>query len=71
MNWIKCKDQLPDDNELVLVVNIDESDWEVTVGEYSATGWRVLNALGVINSTGYFPTSEFTHWMTLPEKPTE
>jgi len=70
MNWIKCKDQLPNDNELVLVVNVDESNWEVTVGEYSSTGWRVLNALGVVNSTGYFSTSEFTHWMHLPEKPT-
>lgn len=71
MNWIKCEDQLPNDNELVIVVNMNESDWEVTVGECSATGWRVLNALGVVNSTGYFPINTFTHWIPLPEKPTE
>ena len=71
MNWNKCEDQLPKMDELVLICNPEDDHWDVTVGELAFSGWRVLNALGVIECTGYFSLKTFTHWMPLPEKPTE
>ena len=71
MNWIKCEDQLPKVNELVIVAS-EKPNWEITVAEYTFQDeWRVLMSLGTIGGTDYFPVKEFSHWMSLPEKPTE
>lgn len=64
MEWIKCGDRLPDNTEFVLC--IEKRSGYGTYGQpfvcwHDGDGW--------VGKTNYRPT--VTHWMPLPEPPTE
>jgi predicted RNA-binding Zn-ribbon protein involved in translation (DUF1610 family) len=63
--WILVSERLPEKNEPVCVV----CGGKVTVGTYSPMmdDWWAL----VLPVTGIQPTDNVTHWMPLPEPPTE
>ncbi|NBW15952.1 MAG: DUF551 domain-containing protein [Caulobacteraceae bacterium] len=59
--WIPVADRVPERNEMVCVMCGDR----VTVGTYSPSfedWWAVL-----IESAGFEPTPEVTHWMPMPQ----
>ena len=64
MEWIKCSERLPDNTEFVLC--IEKRSGYGTYGQpfvcwHDGDGW--------VGKTNYRPT--VTHWMPLPEPPTE
>lgn len=63
MEWIKCSDQFPEEEEMVLLC--DYLEGFVTAGYYQSyfagEGWRV--------NGGFLNINEFTHWMPLPNPP--
>ncbi|WP_423066276.1 DUF551 domain-containing protein [Enterobacter kobei] len=64
MEWIKCSDRIPGNTEFVLC--IEKRSGYGTYGKpfvcwHDGDGW--------VGKTNYRPT--VTHWMTLPEPPTE
>ena len=64
MEWIKCSQRMPDNTEFVLC--IEKRSGYGTYGQpfvcwHDGDGW--------VGKTNYRPT--VTHWMQLPEPPTE
>ena len=71
MNWIKISDQLPQENEYILISN----GIDVHYGHLESPGYiRHIKTkpyhFFAINEYCY-PIEEFTHWMPLPEPPSE
>jgi hypothetical protein len=69
MKWISVKDKLPEFDTEVLISKYNDY---VTIGELATYGkWRVLNGLGVVESTLYYDLDDglITHWMPLPNPP--
>lgn len=69
MNWIKCKDKLPETKKRVFL-------WSVHYGSYGEL------CFGYLNEQGYFqvhwhegqpdiltPIADVTHWAEWPDKP--
>jgi hypothetical protein len=66
MEWIKTIERLPQEETEVIVTNGNY----VTIGELANYGqWRVLNGLGIVESTIYLDKNRITHWMPLPGLP--
>jgi len=60
MEWIKVEDRLP---EIGVNVFIYESDGMMEIGEYNVDSW--------IESRECILRDDVTHWMPLPEPPTD
>ena len=58
ITWIDARNQLPDEDETVLIA---ESDGEVSSGFLDEGGWRYTSADRVI--------AEVTHWADMPAAP--
>lgn len=66
-NWIETKNELPNfDTEVLVVYHGD-----VWIGELHPNNdeFRLLNGLGVCESTRYVDKEYITHWMQFPEPP--
>jgi hypothetical protein len=61
MNWISVKDRLPDDYSDVLVYDYDGMQYDI--GWYDFEGYK-----GWVNTN---MEDSITHWMPLPEPPSE
>ena len=57
-NWIPTENELPDDNETVIVHALD-NDPPVWLGYYDAGDWYSVDSFACY----------VTHWMPLPEPP--
>jgi hypothetical protein len=74
MEWIRAKDRLPEERELVIVADF-ATNRKVNLGRLEDIGcgnyqWAVGEANGLMYFHGkYF--ERITHWMPLPEPPKE
>ena len=59
--WIKCENALPNDEDDVLVVAVDNGDAEIRIGFYSLGTWY--------SHTDDDKLAKVTHWMLLPDLP--
>lgn len=72
--WIKCSDRLPERGQEVLAYNENFNCYEVTSYNYYLTDkyepvGELFKKLEVSNLM--WQNNEVTHWMPLPEPPTE
>ena len=64
-NWIKCSDQLPEKDVMVLLYYGDLDMFPMVIGKYfEEGGWEIETPEGDI-----YMDEAPTHWMPLPEKP--
>ena len=71
MNWIKCTDRMPQKGEGLVVIFPDRD--EVNVAVYAGKRWSCIDGCagyGDNECTGDCLLNP-THWMPLPEPPTE
>jgi lipopolysaccharide biosynthesis protein len=77
MNWINVKDKLPELGQKVLAYrNYGVSFGGYPSGIYIAIFAHINHYIFIIadnetNHNNYRPMIEFSHWMSLPEKPQE
>ncbi|UNY50568.1 hypothetical protein [Salmonella phage PhiSTP2] len=64
--WIKCSDLMPPVGAPVLVVGCVGNTVQKNVYEWDGETWSDFR-----NDYGEHPQHVFTHWMPLPEPPTE
>jgi len=64
MEWIKCSEKIPNDTEFVLCI-----EKRAAYGTYGQPFVCWHDGDGWVGKTNYRPT--VTHWMPLPEPPTE
>lgn len=64
--WNNCKQKLPEDNQIVLVIN-QEGEMAVCKAEIRPSEWGYLFML--YNTS--LQITKVTHWMDLPEPPKE
>lgn len=59
MNWIDCKERVPDNDRMVIIHVSDSTDEPVFFGYNNCGEWRDV----------YAEQRTVTHWMELPEAP--
>jgi len=64
MEWIKCSERMPENEDYVLCLNKSER-----FGNFGAPFVSWHDAEGWVGHSNYRPT--VTHWMPIPEKPVE
>ena len=74
MEWIKCSDRLPDENEPVLIYR----DLGISSGLVSGLKWYYIDSLGNVSSLEYpgdyeteWTYEKPTHWQPFPKPPKE
>lgn len=70
MEWIKCSERMPKEDELVICYGREfmRDAPTVTVGSWNKYGWSSRDWDGC---GGYDTLAEITHWQELPEPPKE
>jgi len=80
MKWIKCSEQMPEENKQVLICMGNDKEIRVSYLSYPVKGdtsrayipdniwYNEVNCCGIEE---YFSSDLVTHWMELPEAPKE
>lgn len=67
MEWIKCCDRLPENDDSVLIYNPKDG---ISTGEFNASEVSKYNS-GWDSAYDWAPYMSPTHWMPLPKEPKE
>lgn len=68
--WIKCSERMPEEGQEVIVMDNDRG--KVQSGMILETGYPAgMGNVFVDFNEEYYQVTNVTHWMPLPEPPTE
>lgn len=65
MNWIKCSERMPEGGEYVIVYHPTDGTQKITYFFEYGSWWDTAE------DDYRVPKSYFTHWMPLPDPPTD
>lgn len=72
-DWIKCSERMPDDGQIVAIINAGHGEiYEAATVTRSGTHFILMDGLEASNYDGGAVVTlsmEATHWMPLPEPP--